>query len=637
MSDIVTRLRIVVLLFIFCMAACAGGDSGGAGANGTMAMTNARIEVQEAGSIAVANGAAAANGRDFGSRDVVAGATTALTITVLNLGTDSLALANPALSGPHPGEFVLSLSGFTNTVPAGAQTTFSVAFDPTSAGLKQATVSITHNAGNTATPYTFGVAGMGTTAPPPPVTPDISISGPGGVVEGNSGTKNAMFTVTLSQATSLVVTVGYQTQPGSTQPATAGTDYQTASGTLTFSSGQTTKTVNISVFGDTAQESNEEFDVDLSSSTNGTITTGTATCTILDDDTPVSPGGRVVMAYAENIWGAGGATAIQNFDYTAITHVIHGFVLPDANGNLTEHSNFHDFRTGGGWMPQNLPGAVHAAGKKIVFSVGGALPATNPANFAAIAASSTKRANFISNVVSSLISWGYDGVDIDYEWPNSITEGQQFTTLMNELYTAVKSANSNYVVMFGAGPGDKVGYKQWGQLANYCDYCFFFGYDWHYGLSSPAPVGPIKNPGQTWTASSGPSFEYSVRGAANWVLSQGFPASKLVIGLPFYNDINGSWSNGTSRSDWLAMTAAQRQAAINPDFMEANINGHYVTTPECIALKMYALLDINNTVLRDASNNPVVAGGTGWWEWGHENPNHGELTAAVKAWLIANP
>ena len=630
-------LGAVLAAVFISIAACGGGGAGSGSGTSSTPTGDAQIAVSEGVALTITNGSAAANGRDFGTQAVSAGPTGTLTITLQNQGTDSLTLGTPALSGPDAGDFVLSLGSFASPVAPTAQTTFGIAFDPTSTGTKTASVSFTHNGNNTATPFTFGVMGTGVSTPPPSVTPNIAVAGPASAVsEGDSGTTNATFSVTLSQATSLTVTVGYQTQPGTANPATSGGDYIATMGTLTFTSGQTSKTVDVPVVGDTAQESNETFDLVLNSPSNGTITTGTATCTINDDDSP-GGGNRVVMAYAENIWGAGGATAVQNFDYSAITHVIHGFVLPDANGGLTEHANFSDFRTGAGWMPQNLPDAVHAAGRKIVFSIGGALPSTNATNFAAIAADSAKRQTFINNVISRLNTWGYDGVDIDYEWPVSNAQGQDFTTLMSELYAAVKANNANHLVMFGAGPGDKIGYKEWSQLANHCDYCFFFGYDWHWGFPSPHPIGPITNPGVSFFPSSTTgSIERSVRGAVNYVLGQGFPANQLVIGLPFYSDTGTTWSGG-GRADWLGLTQAQRQAAVNSNYMEALINGKYWTTPEAIDLKLEALLDSGNTVLRDAANNPVTAAGIGWWEWGNENPGHGELTAAIKAWLAANP
>ena len=630
-----------VLVLLWAVSACGGGEGGGssvgASGGGGGGGGAAQFSATEGGTVAIANGAAAANGRDFGARDIAAGATSPLSIVIANAGSATLTLGTPALGGADAGQFVLNTAGLSASLAPSAQTTFTIAFDPSSAGQKNASVSMTHDGGNTATPFVFDITGLGTTGALPSVQPDITISGPASIMEGNVGTAPVAFTISLSQATALTVGVNWQAQGGASNPATSGTDFQAASGTATFTSGQTSKTVTVQVIGDTTVEPNESLAVTLSNATNGVITTSSATRTITNDDSSGSTGGRVIMAYAENIWGAGGAPAIQNFDYSAVTHVIHGFVLPEANGSLTEHSNFNDFRTGGGWMPQTLPGAVHAAGRKIIFSVGGAAPATNPTIFAGIAASSALRATFIANVVNRLNTWGYDGVDIDYEWPSNATEGQQFTTLMSELYTAVKANNPNHVVMFGAGPGNFEGFKQWSQLANHCDYCFFFGYDWHYGLAAPAPVGPIKRPGQTWTSASGAGFEASVRGSVNYALGQGFPAAKMVVGLPFYNDVNNGWSSGTSRTAWQALTPAQRSAALHADYMEALISGHYVTTPESINAKMSALLDLPNTVLRDASNTPVVAAGIGWWEWGHENPSHGELTAAVKAWLLAHP
>src|SRR5204863_62476 len=62
------------------------------------------------------------------------------------------------------------------------------------------------------------------------------------VVEGNSGTTNAVLTVSLSAATAQTVTVNYATANGT---ATAGTDYVSTNGTLTFLPGQTSQTITV--------------------------------------------------------------------------------------------------------------------------------------------------------------------------------------------------------------------------------------------------------------------------------------------------------------------------------------------------------------------------------------------------------
>jgi probable HAF family extracellular repeat protein len=101
------------------------------------------------------------------------------------------------------------------------------------------------------------------------------------VLEGNSGTTNATFAVTLSNASVQTITVNYAT---SDNTATAGSDYTAASGTLTFNPGETLKNINVAVIGDTGDELNEEFFVTLSGESNATIRDGHGVGTITDDD-----------------------------------------------------------------------------------------------------------------------------------------------------------------------------------------------------------------------------------------------------------------------------------------------------------------------------------------------------------------
>ncbi len=105
--------------------------------------------------------------------------------------------------------------------------------------------------------------------------------------EGNTGTSNAVFTVSLSAASGLPVSVAYATANGT---AVAGSDYTARSGTLTFDAGVITQTVSVPVTGDTLVEPNETFTVGLSGAVNATIADGQATGTIVDDDAapPVS-------------------------------------------------------------------------------------------------------------------------------------------------------------------------------------------------------------------------------------------------------------------------------------------------------------------------------------------------------------
>ncbi|MDX1997340.1 MAG: CARDB domain-containing protein, partial [Thermoanaerobaculia bacterium] len=101
------------------------------------------------------------------------------------------------------------------------------------------------------------------------------------VTEGNAGTTDAVFTVTLSAATSFAVTFDYTTADGS---ATAGSDYTASTGSVTIPAGSTSATVTVAVLGDELDEADETFTVTLPNPTNATLGDGSATGTIVDDD-----------------------------------------------------------------------------------------------------------------------------------------------------------------------------------------------------------------------------------------------------------------------------------------------------------------------------------------------------------------
>ncbi|MGQ0619229.1 MAG: Calx-beta domain-containing protein [Panacagrimonas sp.] len=102
------------------------------------------------------------------------------------------------------------------------------------------------------------------------------------VSETNSGSTNLSFTVSLSSASASSVSVNYATANGTATLADA--DYAAASGTLEFTPGQISKTVTVPVNGDTKFELDETLTLVLSSPVGASISDGSATGTILNDD-----------------------------------------------------------------------------------------------------------------------------------------------------------------------------------------------------------------------------------------------------------------------------------------------------------------------------------------------------------------
>jgi hypothetical protein len=127
------------------------------------------------------------------------------------------------------------------------------------------------------------------------VVPSLSVSD-ATVVEGKNGSRTVSVTVSLSAPSSGSVSVSYATAAGT---ATAGSDYASTSGTLTFTAGQVSKTVSITVYGDRTAEADETVLVNLSGAVGATIADGQGVVTIVNDD-----GSPLQAAFAPAVGGS---------------------------------------------------------------------------------------------------------------------------------------------------------------------------------------------------------------------------------------------------------------------------------------------------------------------------------------------
>ena len=259
-----------------------------------------------------------------------------VTLSATSVQQVTVAYADAGTGTATSGTDYTAITGGTLTFPVGTTSqTFNVLVTGDTTDEANETVVVTLSIPTNATISTAN--GTGT------ITNDdgstVSIDSPS-VTEGDSGSTNLTFTVTLSAASVQQVTVGY-TDAG-TGTATSGTDYTAITdGTLTFTAGTTSQTFNVSVTGDTTDEANETIVVTLSSATNATIAAGAGTGTITDDDGPtvsinspsVTEGDsgstnltftvslsaasaqQVTVDYADATTG----TATAGTDYTAIT------------------------------------------------------------------------------------------------------------------------------------------------------------------------------------------------------------------------------------------------------------------------------------------------------------------------------
>jgi hypothetical protein len=112
------------------------------------------------------------------------------------------------------------------------------------------------------------------------------------VIEGNSGTVNAVFTISLSGPTAQIARVNYLTADNTA--TVANNDYIASGGTVEIPPGETSATLTVLVNGDLAFELTEAFSVNLSSPANASIADGQGVGSISNDD----PGPSVSIADA---------------------------------------------------------------------------------------------------------------------------------------------------------------------------------------------------------------------------------------------------------------------------------------------------------------------------------------------------
>jgi Calx-beta domain-containing protein len=158
-------------------------------------------------------------------------------------------------------------------------------------------------------------------------SPTISVAD-AATTEGDSGTTPLSFAVTLTTPDTKPVSVRYATADGS---ARAPGDYQATSGTLTFSPGETAKTVNVAVIGDTLNETDETMSLVLSTPANGTLGRAQAYGTIIDNEE--SPQGYWFVAADGGIFAFGNAKFFGSTGNVKLNKPIVGMATtPSGNG-----------------------------------------------------------------------------------------------------------------------------------------------------------------------------------------------------------------------------------------------------------------------------------------------------------------
>ncbi|POS83540.1 hypothetical protein EPUL_004943 [Erysiphe pulchra] len=216
--------------------------------------------------------------------------------------------------------------------------------------------------------------------------------------------------------------------------------------------------------------------------------------------------------------------ATLNFNY--INFVYYAFAKVNNDGSVTLSDEEVDVK-----MPvDGTNGCINSLMRlkkqfyylKVILSIGGG---SGSGNFASVASNAATRDNFARTARGLVDRYGFDGIDIDWERPENIQQGNDFISLLVAVRTQLPPFRYYVTAALPAG--------EWAlkeidvyKSQSYLDLINLMAYDF----------------AGEWTPKSGYHSqlfsdnlnENSADKAVHYLLSKGFPLSKVLLGIPAY-------------------------------------------------------------------------------------------------------
>lgn len=155
--------------------------------------------------------------------------------------------------------------------------------------------------------------------------------------------------------------------------------------------------------------------------------------------------------------------------------------------------------------------------------------------------------NFVNNAVLAMKEVNFNGIDIDWEYPQTADDVNHFISLIDKLRAALDTQgeldgthyNLSIAVSGGIDKINQLSSEQWQHLALRVDQIDVMTYDFH-GAFDQGQTGSNFQSAMALDPNLDPTYgtavlgQYNLTDALNNYLEKGVPANKLVIGIPLY-------------------------------------------------------------------------------------------------------
>jgi len=261
----------------------------------------------------------------------------------------------------------------------------------------------------------------------------------------------------------------------------------------------------------------------------------------LDANANVYSHNKVVVCYVAS-WAAyrpgNGSFTWDNIDPSLCTHIVYAFAGMDNKTFAIESMDpFLDLPDGGGRAQYKKMMSLKERHPKLKITVAVGGWNEGSAKYSDMAVSSESRNWFVQSSVSFVRKHGFDGLDMDWEYPSGregsrIEDRDNFVELLNELRHELDKYGLMLTVALGAAPATiKKGYDI-PAISAAVDLLHIMCYDYHGSWDGQTGHNaPLRLPEGALLEED---HRLSIEDTVKFFLSKGAPRHKMVLGIPFY-------------------------------------------------------------------------------------------------------